>query len=82
MGVSHTPNLDNLPFCRVKTVVQYISEGQLTGPKTIGQLLLPNEEITDKKNYRRATSDTPPTFVEVTSILAVVFSIAFVAYQA
>ena len=33
-----TPNLENLPFHRAKTVVQCISVVQLTGPRTIGEL--------------------------------------------
>ena len=34
-----TPNLENLPFGRAKTAVQYTSAGQFSGPKTIGELL-------------------------------------------
>ena len=35
-----SPNVENLLVRRAKTVLQCISSGQLTGPRTIGQLLL------------------------------------------
>ena len=38
---SCSPNLENLPHRMAKTVVQCTSAGQLTGPRTIGELLLP-----------------------------------------
>ena len=38
MGVAHS-QLENLPLCSAKMVVQCTSKGQLTGPRTIGNLL-------------------------------------------
>ena len=41
VGVAHpSPNLEDLPFRRAKTLVQYTSAGQLTGRRIIGELLL------------------------------------------
>ena len=49
-GWDTLPNLDNLPFRRAKTVVQCSSTGEITGPRTIGQLLLvKNKKFTGKK---------------------------------
>ena len=39
-GVVNSPNLENLPFCKAKTVVQCTSAGQLTGSRTTGELPL------------------------------------------
>jgi len=49
MGKS-PPNLENLVFRRAKTVEKNLSAGQLTGPWTIGQLLLlKKKQVTDEK---------------------------------
>ena len=39
-GGGSAPNIENLPFRKAKTVVQSASAGHLTGPRTIGELLL------------------------------------------
>ena len=51
MGLAHLlpPNPEILPFRRAKTVALRASAAQLTGPRTIGELLLLKKNITDKK---------------------------------
>ena len=54
---------------RAKTAVQSTSAGQLTGPRTIGELLLVEKDLTDK-SVRWATSHTHPNkFSDVTSVV-------------
>ena len=57
-----TPKLDNWPFRRTETVVQCISAGKPTGPRTIGQLLLlkRKKQRSQTENFRMAISLTPP----------------------
>ena len=53
-------NLENMPFRRVKTVVECSSAGQRTGPRAIGELLvLKKQKTSQTKNVCRAASDTP-----------------------
>ena len=56
------PTFENLAFRRAKAVVQYISAGQLTEHRTIGQLLLLKNRL-HVKHSRRATSDTLPPII-------------------
>ena len=52
MGASHPlPYLENLPFRRAKTVVKCTSAGQLTGPRTTGELLL-LKKVTDEEFWQ------------------------------
>ena len=57
---------------KAKTVVQCISAGRLTGPRTMGQLLL-LQKRSQTRNFRRATSDTP-RFIEAKSLYAILFA--------
>ena len=60
MGVAH----------RAKTAVQSTSAGQLTGPRTIGELLLVEKDLTDKTCSQGSLSHTfPKKFSEVTSLV-------------
>ena len=60
------PNRKYLPFRRAKTVVQCISAGQLTGPRTICELLLIKKMVTDTNLFTEQIL-TPPKCVEATS---------------
>ena len=60
MGVAHPSNLDNLPFRRAKAVVQCIYAGQLTGPWTIGELLLLRKNVRLKMFAGQPLIPLPP----------------------
>ena len=66
MGVSHPPDLENLPFRRAKVVLQCTFAGQISRLRIIGELLLLkviNGQQT--KNFRRATSDTLKNLLKI-----------------
>ena len=49
-------NLEKLPFRKAKTAVQCTLAGQLTGFRTIGELLLLLATLTNKKSFAKIFS--------------------------
>ena len=70
MGGGVTSNLENWPSRKAKTVVQCISAGQPTGPRTIGQLLLLKIKVTSHRQKIFAGQPLTPhqKFSEVTTL--------------
>ena len=77
------PTSKNFPFRRAKVVVKCTSARQLTGQRTIGELLL-LQKRRQKQKYSQETSDTAQKFSEPTSLVvlaAVPYNGAFYLFQ-
>ena len=73
--VVYSSNTENLLLRRAKTVVQCTSARQLTGPSTIGELMLLKKKVSHTKNGCRANSDAPlKACIEVTTLGTIIDS--------
>ena len=64
-GESPLKNLENLPFRKAKTTVQSASAGQLTEPRTIGELLLLSGKNVTDKNCSQGKLSHPQKLVKL-----------------
>ena len=63
-GGESLPSLENLPFHRGKMVIQCISAGQPTGPRTVGQMVL-LEKVQRQTSFCRAFLTSPSNLLKL-----------------
>ena len=72
IGVAHPPTLKICRFAGHKTAVQCTSAGKLTGPRTVGELLLPEKSHRQKMFAGQLIRLPPPQKCsEITSLVLV-----------